>query len=257
MGKQTMIMRLMRIIEATASIGDLSAALAAVTTELGFRHFALCHHVDVVAAGGRAIRLHNYPSQWVDYYDRHALGPTDPVHRASHVTSIGFPWRRIPQMIPLTLVDQRVLALGGEQGLVDGFTVPVHVPGEAPGSCSFVSQASRPISEATHPWAQLAGNFAFEAARRLWAERGDGGVGQRPILTDRQRDCLLWAARGKTDWEIGRILSISEETVARHISHACERYGVNKRSLLMTRALFDGTLIFAELFRWRYDTFPE
>ncbi|HLY88052.1 MAG TPA: autoinducer binding domain-containing protein, partial [Acetobacteraceae bacterium] len=67
MGKQTMMMRLMRIVEATTSIDDLAVALAAVTTQLGFQHFALCHHVDAVAAGGHVIRLHNYPAQWVDY----------------------------------------------------------------------------------------------------------------------------------------------------------------------------------------------
>jgi len=173
------------------------------------------------------------------------------------VTSIGFPWRRIPAMIPLTLADHRILALGGEQGLGDGFTVPVHVPGEARGSCSFANEAGRPIPEAMLWLAQLAGNFAFEAARRLWAQRGDRRAGPLPILTDRQRDCLLWAARGKTDWEIGCILSISEETVARHIKQACERYGVNKRTLLMIRTLFDGTLIFSELFCRRNDPFPE
>ena len=70
----------------------------------------------------------------------------------------------------------------------------------------------------------------------------------QPSLTDRQRDCLLWAARGKGDWEISRILGLSEETVARHIKQACERYGVNKRTLLAIRALFDGTFTFGDVF---------
>jgi DNA-binding CsgD family transcriptional regulator len=69
-----------------------------------------------------------------------------------------------------------------------------------------------------------------------------------PVLTDRQRDCVLWAARGKGDWEISRILGVSEETVARHIKQACERYGVNKRTLLAIRTLFDGTLTFTDVF---------
>ncbi|MBB5720345.1 DNA-binding CsgD family transcriptional regulator [Stakelama sediminis] len=46
-----------------------------------------------------------------------------------------------------------------------------------------------------------------------------------PVLTRRQRDCLIWAARGKGDWEISRILGVSEETVAKHFRAACERYG--------------------------------
>lgn len=244
-----MTVRFMHIVQDVASADDLAAAMAAITSELGFQYFALTHHVDIFAASSSAIRLHNYPLQWADYYDGNALGVTDPVHRASHVTSMGFCWSRMPDMIPLTASDRRVLALGRDQGIGDGFTVPAHVPGEARGSCSFASEAGRPMPETILPVAQLAGNFAFEAARRLWSNRGHMPVAQPRPLTDRQRDCVLWVAHGKGDWEIAIILGISEETVARHIKDACERYGVNKRTLLVIRALFDGTLTFTDLVR--------
>ena len=77
------------------------------------------------------------------------------------------------------------------------------------------------------------------------------------MLTDRQRDCVLWVARGKSDWEISLILKVGEETVARHIKQACERYGVNKRTYLVILTLFDGTLTFSDIFRRRYYLFPE
>jgi LuxR family quorum-sensing system transcriptional regulator CciR len=236
------------LVEAAGDADELGRVLRAITLDLGFQYFAVTHHVDVIAAGESAIRLHNYPAQWADYYDAQALGVSDPVHRASHVTSVGFRWSQMPRMIPLTAHDRRILALGREQGIGEGFTVPANVPGEANGSCSFASEAGRPIQEAMLPIAQLAGAFAFEAARRLWSGRGKRDE-QAPQLTDRQRDCVLWVARGKGDWEIARILGVSEETVARHIKQACERYGVNKRTLLAILTLFDGTLSFTDLFR--------
>ena len=250
-----MAMRLAHIVETVDSVDDLAATMAAICVDLGFQYFALSHHVDVATAGGAAIRLHNYPRRWADYYDSHALGVSDPVHRASHVTSIGFPWSQMAAMIPLTSGDRRILALGRAQGIGDGFTVPAHVPGEARGSCSFASEAGRPLPQAMLPLAQLAGNFAFEAARRLWTGRGGALPLLRPALTDRQRDCVLWVARGKGDWEIGRILGISDETVARHIKQACERYGVNKRTLLVIRTLLDGTLTFSEIVHRGYAPF--
>lgn len=237
------------IVEAADNSDDLAAAMQAIARELGFRYFALTHHVDVVAANGAAIRLHNYPARWADYYDREALGVSDPVHRASHVTSIGFRWSAMANMIPLTAEDRRILALGHEGGIGDGFTVPSHVPGESRGSCSFANEAGVAVQPEMLPLAQLAGAFAFEAARRLWLSRGYRPDDQ-PALTDRQRDCLLWAARGKGDWEISRILGISEETVARHIRQGCERYDVTKRTLLAIRALFDGTLTFTDILTW-------
>lgn len=244
-----MTVQFLRIVEAAGSADDLTAAMTGIAAELGFQYFALSHHVDILRVSGKAIRLHNYPPRWADYYDGNGLGVTDPVHRASHVTSLGFCWSQIPEMIPLTVEDRRVLAMGSEEGIGDGFTVPAHVPGEARGSCSFANEAGRPMPEEKLPLAQLAGAFAFEAARRLSTERGHVPSPRPPCLTDRQRDCVLLAARGKTDWEIGRILGVSEETVARHIKQACERYGVSKRTLLAIRTLFDGTLTFTDILR--------
>ena len=244
-----MAMQLMRIVQAVGSAEEMAAAMAIVTGQLGFQYFALTHHVDVIAANGSAIRIHNYPDRWADYYDRQALGISDPVHRGSHVTSVGFRWSRLPEMIPLTAQDRRMLALGRAEGIGEGFTVPAHVPGEAHGSCSFANTTGRPMPDEMLLVAQFAGACAFEAARRLWSTRGHLPTLPPPMLTDRQRDCLLWAARGKGNWEIARILDISEETVRRHIKQACARYDVNKRSLLAIRALFDGTLTFTDIFR--------
>lgn len=250
-----MAMQLACIADTVANTDELAAVMALVCSRLGFQYFALSHHVDLAHAGAGAIRLHNYPAQWADYYDSNALAPSDPVHRASQVTSVGFRWSQMPAMIPLTQADLRLLALGRAQGIGDGFTIPAHVPGEAHGSCTFASDAGRAIPEAMLPLAQLAGSFAFEAARRLSMSRGNHLRETAPRLTDRQRDCVLWVARGKGDWEIGRILAISEETVTRHIKQACERYGVNKRTMLVIRALFDGTITLTEIQRPAYPPF--
>lgn len=233
--------RFVALVNAANSADDLEAALSEICGELGFQYFALTHHVDIQRAGGRAIRLHNYPNRWAEFYDTRALGVSDPVHRASHTTRVGFQWSRIPHMIPLTRQDRLMLWMGSEQGIGDGFTIPANVPGEARGSCSFANEAGRPIAPDALPMAELIGGFAFEGARRIWGVR-TVKMDPPPRLTDRQRDCVLWAGRGKGDWEISRILDVSEETVARHIKHGCGRYGVNKRALLFIRTLADGTL---------------
>ncbi len=233
-------------VTAASTADDLADSLRAISCAMDFEYFALSHHVDVSRLAGKAIRLHNYPDRWADYYDANALGVTDPVHRASHVTSVGFIWSNIPNMIPLTPHDRRMLALGSEQGIGDGFTVPANVPGEARGSCSFANADGHPMPHRMLPIAQLVGAFAFEGARRFWSVRPFDPKPQ-PKLTDRQRDCVLWIARGKSDWEISRILGVSEETVASHVKQACERYGVSKRTSLMIRTLFDGSLTFGDI----------
>ncbi|WP_034161475.1 LuxR family transcriptional regulator [Sphingomonas sp. ERG5] len=240
--------RVLEFLTAATGPDELTDALGRVAAEIGCDFFALTHHADVHSAPSSTIRLHNYPPRWVDYFDRNGLATVDPIHRASQRTVVGFAWRSVPGMIPLTSGDRRILALATDHGIGEGFTIPANVPGEVNGSCSFATAAGRPLPVGNLALAQLVGGFAFEAARRLWRVRpARGGTAAR--LTDRQRDCLIWAARGKGDWEISRILGISEETVAQHIRQACERYGVQKRTSLIIHALFDGTISFADIAR--------
>ena len=224
----------------------LAEALADVSSDLGFRYFALTHHVDIRRSSA-AIRLHNYPRGWAEWFDEQRLGGADPVHRASNLTSVGFAWSELGEMIALTSNDRQVLDLARKEGIGDGFTIPAHVPGEAHGSCSFAAAIGEVIREEHLPLAQLVGAFAFESARRIRRAREPSSP--MPRLTDRQRECVVWAARGKSDWETSQILGISEETVGEHLRHARERYGVGKRTVLAIHALFDGTIGFLDVVR--------
>lgn len=223
----------------------LSDALEQLTRELGLSYFALTHHTDV-RRSSEAIRLHNYPDGWAEWFDERCLGQVDPVHRASHLTSVGFSWSKLPEMISLSAKDENILAAARREGIGEGFTVPAHVPGEVHGSCSFACRTGEPLPHDHLPLLQLVGAFSFEAARRIRRVRD---IAPAPRLTDRQRECVVWAARGKSDWEIARILGVSHETVIQHLKQARERYGVAKRTLLTVHALFDGTIAFPDVFR--------
>lgn len=48
-------------------------------------------------------------------------------------------------------------------------------------------------------------------------------------LPPREIQCLDWCSQGKTNWEIGRILGISERTVEHHIASAMRRLGAASR----------------------------
>src|SRR3546814_340920 len=140
--------------------------------------------------------------------------------------------------------DLRELLRSAEKhGVMDGVTIPIHVPGEPFGSCNF----STPITAGAHQeqllQAQLVGALAFEAARKLTIRPETGRIS----LTERQRDCLVLAARGKTDLEIASTLNIGQETVRMHLKTARERYGVTRRITLAVRALYDGLVGFHEV----------
>ncbi|WP_316168773.1 MULTISPECIES: helix-turn-helix transcriptional regulator [unclassified Bradyrhizobium] len=56
-------------------------------------------------------------------------------------------------------------------------------------------------------------------------------------LTSRESECLEWAARGKSSWDIGTILNISENTVNFHLKNAMKKLGTNRRSVAAMRAI--------------------
>ncbi|MEJ0034883.1 MAG: LuxR C-terminal-related transcriptional regulator [Gammaproteobacteria bacterium] len=51
----------------------------------------------------------------------------------------------------------------------------------------------------------------------------------QPDLTVKERDVLQWIASGKTSWEVGRILSISERTVKFHLRNIYAKLDVANR----------------------------
>ncbi len=58
-----------------------------------------------------------------------------------------------------------------------------------------------------------------------------------PALAKRERECLYWCSRGKTNWEIGQILSISERTAEHHIASAARKLGSTSRVHAVAQAI--------------------
>lgn len=67
----------------------------------------------------------------------------------------------------------------------------------------------------------------------------DGFVGPPPPkpLSNRETECLYWSSAGKTSWETGSILGVSESTVNFHLRNACAKLGVRGRRAAVAAAL--------------------
>lgn len=79
---------------------------------------------------------------------------------------------------------------------------------------------------------QLFAVHAQDAALRLLvpvAERPE-----RPALTPRELEVLRWTMDGKTAWEVGALLGISERTVVFHINNGTHKLGcINKQQAVL------------------------
>ena len=239
-----------RAIAADVMMVKTEDALADILREacgrLGCVWFALSHHIDFLAAPEKGIRVHNYPEEWARWFDQNRLGVSDPVHRFSHRTAAGFLWRDMARLDRPRPEDRAVMERAQRHGIHDGLTIPVHLPGEAHGSVSFACDDRGRVSAEALLFAQSIGPFAFEAARRFTEPIP---ASERPRLTDRQIECLLWAARGKSNSVIAQILDLSEDTVREHLRTARAAYEAPTRIALVIRALFDGAICFGDVAR--------
>jgi DNA-binding CsgD family transcriptional regulator len=73
-------------------------------------------------------------------------------------------------------------------------------------------------------------------------QRRGGADAARVTLTQRQKDCLEWLRDGKTYWEIGQILTLSERTVKYHVQEACRALGARTRQQALVEAAIMGLL---------------
>ena len=233
--------------QSVSSIAELERCITLASTGLGFDYFAIVHHVNFGRLTPNAIRLSNYPERFTAKI-REGQFARDPVLRASERTNVGFVWSDVPQLISLSDRDRAYMRGAADLGLAEGFTVPYHIPGETLGSCHFAVNRSGTLPSDQLATAQSMGAFAFEAARRLLASDDQSTrLAPRVPLTQRQRDCLVEVARGKSDTVIAQLLGLRPRTVNEYIEGAKRRYLVATRQQLIVRALFQSDICFAEV----------
>lgn len=234
-----------RFLDSLACCTDMASLhelLVCATGELGFSYFALVHHAALGKPATPYAWLHNYPSDWVSKIEGQAEWD-DPVHMACRLTGVGFSWDNMPGYSSLSARQRLLLDESRHHGIGDGYTVPFHIPGEPAGSCSFAVRAGDVLPAPRLRCAEIIAMQAFETARRLI---GDGLRPQAPHLSKRERECLRWIARGKSDWEISVILGISVETARQYVKRARSAYDVTTRTQLVVLGLRDNWLGYDE-----------
>ena len=117
-------------------------------------------------------------------------------------------------------------------GLGFGLSIPVHESAQA--SSMFSLGRDQPLDARSAPMemvlaqAKVLASCAHFALARIVVP--SLLAAKTPKLSPRESECLKWAAQGKTSWEIGRILSISEPTATFHLNNVVRKLGVGNRN---------------------------
>ncbi len=117
--------------------------------------------------------------------------------------------------------------------------VPVHMPFGHIGAVSFIptDPDQTDLSQEFEAFGDVLGLYArtfVTSYQRVMVRPERLPVG--PLLSKREVECLRWAAIGKTDHEIGMILSRSRATIRFHIHNAATKLDAVNRSQTVFKA---------------------
>ena len=183
----------------------------------------------------------NYPDDWLKHYFANRYQEIDPAVVFAPSMRGPFAWDRMEDAVDLTPAQQKMMAESREAGLHDGITVPLHGPFGNVAVVSLASKASNPEGESHAAVLQA-------LAARFHSVYTDIVLGLRPVdqatrLTCRERECLLWSARGKSSWDIGTIIGISEHTVNFHMKNAMAKLDAGSRVVAIVKAIRAGVIV--------------
>ncbi len=224
-------------LDATEASTAITPMFSSYADRLGFTH-ATC--LRVPEAGEQlddCFLLNTFPDDWVRRYGECGYIKSDPIVRELYLTYQPFSWSEVIGRREVGLVEQQIMAECQSAGMKEGFVVPIYQGG---GYTGLVSLAGRdPMITAEHRGAlTLASIYVHNKLMTLRRHEAH----TQSDLTERELECLRWAAAGKSDWEIGQILLISSKTVNYHIENAKRKFGVATRVQAIVSALRFGRL---------------
>lgn len=246
-------------IESCSSIDELKQALQRVIEHYGFAAFSFIDagqpHVD------RPYFWTTTSDAWVSEYTHNGFVSVDPALSRVRRTNTPFNWhslelpevhgRRKPGAV-------KTMEAAYDHGFTEGFVVPFHFRDHR----GFLFSSSTVFF-----WKDQVSRFKFLLRSHrhelhlimiYWTQRAIDLVArdyrqQAPFfrppdddslapLTDRERDVMCWAARGKTTVDTAEILHISTDTVETHIKHSLRKLNATNKTHAVAKCISLGLI---------------
>jgi LuxR family quorum sensing-dependent transcriptional regulator len=183
------------------------------------------------------IVLDCWPAEWTQRYFAHGYISRDPAIHGVTTCSGPFLWRELEPIYRDSPDARRVMEEAGDFKLRSGFTIPLAtLEGDVAGLS--VAGEHLEIAPAERGMLTLLATYALGRSFVLRETRHT----QSPSLTPREREALQWAAEGKSEWEIGEIMGISEHGVDKHMRAARQKLGTTSRTHAVAEAIRQGLI---------------
>ena len=212
-------------LEAYTKVPDSMDALATAFGRYGFEHIIVTGLPNPDQRFSQMVLAKRWPAEWFSLYTTKNYDRVDPVLRMCRHTVNPFEWSEAPYDAELELGAVEVMRRATDFRMSRGFVVPIH---GLTGYEAGVSLAGvhLDLNARSKPALHLIAMYGFDHIRRLLAPARNPSA----RLTPREREAIGWASQGKSAWEIGEILNITQRTVEEHLATAARKLGAVNRT---------------------------
>jgi LuxR family quorum sensing-dependent transcriptional regulator len=214
---------------------EICRSLAAELAELGFAWLTIWSLPRPGQNIADCVYFNTRPREFVDRYVEKNYATVDPVVTTLRETLDPLSWSDILMRRPLQKFEWVVYAEAGEFGAHDGLTVPIVTPS---GQVAVVSPCGfdPDLSQRGRAAVEIIGMYGFHALEHAMSKRPLVTRAREP-LSPREKEIMHWVAAGKTDDDIGEILSLNATEVAGQIEIAKRKLDSLRRYQAVVQAL--------------------
>lgn len=218
------------------TVDQLRVEMHRFARAMGFEHFVYGLQISGPSLKPQQYILNGYPPKWMERYMHHGYFKKDPVVQHAQRSTLPAIWT------DETFHDGKSATFWEEAwsfGLKAGLSFAVHEQPAVTGIFSLARDKALDL-----PPGELA---ALVGRAQVFASLLHHAVSRIDLpqllpehaftLTAREKECLKWAAEGKTAWEIGQILHISERTAVFHLNNMVRKLGASNRTQSIVRAV--------------------
>lgn len=175
---------------------------------------------------------------WRDIYIEKGYSHIDPVSQMAMRITRPFRWEEA--YVDLTPAQKAFVEHAQAYGLNYGITIPMKHAKGMPGTVSFGATQDFTLSSEQKIELEILGRHTFERIENLI---GTPSEIAQITLSQREHDILTLVAQGKTNWEIGAILDLSEYSVRDYLKDVSRRLQTSNRTHTVTRAIQLGLIL--------------
>lgn len=211
---------------------DFYRIIAIIAKEIGFDYCGYEFQLPLPISCPLVVVHHNYPEEWHERYQEKNYREIDQRVKHSQVSNSPFIWTaQCISTSPQMCDDSR------SHGLCFGWTKSLRHTNGAHGTLTLARPAGK-----------LDNNDILTLAKADWiAEISLFGMAEflfwkhipeiKSKITHREKEVLRWTADGKTAYEIGKILLISENTVIFHLKNVMTKLNTSNKIQTAIKAI--------------------